>query len=165
MIFHVELTKKLIFFFSFYLPHPASPIIRNKRHKRDGKLTKANVRGGRGGGGKCKTNRNEQVGEGSQKLEVSSERTFWMIPKDTFSFDFLEKCLGIVSAPHFVYDFSRKMFFMLYSVNWPNSIVWWLLLLDILGNMCIAVVCFPGCDVTDLEINLSSRHLPAQSQQ
>ena len=26
------------------------------------------------------------------------------------NFDFLEKSLGIVSPPHFVYDFSRKMF-------------------------------------------------------
>ena len=31
--------------------------------------------------------------------------------------DFLEKGLGIVSLPHFVYDFSRKMFLMLHSIN------------------------------------------------
>ena len=31
------------------------------------------------------------------------------------NFDFLEKGLGIVSSPHFVYDFSGKMFLMLYS--------------------------------------------------
>ena len=31
--------------------------------------------------------------------------------------DFLEKGLGIVSPPYFVYDFSRKMFLMLYSIN------------------------------------------------
>ena len=30
------------------------------------------------------------------------------------NFDFLEKGLGLVSPPHVVYDFSRKMFFMLY---------------------------------------------------
>ena len=28
------------------------------------------------------------------------------------------------------------------------------LLLEILGNMCIAIVCSPGCDVMDFEINL-----------
>ena len=28
------------------------------------------------------------------------------------------------------------------------------LLLEILGNMCIAIVCYPGCDVMDFEINL-----------
>ena len=33
------------------------------------------------------------------------------------NFDFLEKGLGIVSPPHFVYDFSTKMFLMLYSIN------------------------------------------------
>ena len=37
------------------------------------------------------------------------------------SFDFLEKGLGIVSQPnYFAYNFSRKMFLMLYSINWPN---------------------------------------------
>ena len=39
------------------------------------------------------------------------------------NFEFLEKGLGIVSPPHFVYDFSRKMFLMLYSINRPNFIV------------------------------------------
>ena len=37
-----------------------------------------------------------------------------------FDFDFLEKILekGLVSKPHFVYDFSKKkQFFMLYSIN------------------------------------------------
>ena len=33
------------------------------------------------------------------------------------NFDFLEKGLGIVSAPYFVYDFSRKMLFISYSVK------------------------------------------------
>ena len=39
------------------------------------------------------------------------------------NFDFSEKGLGIVSQPHFAYDFSTKMFPMLYSVNLPNVIV------------------------------------------
>ena len=33
------------------------------------------------------------------------------------NFDFLEKNLGIVSPAPFVNDFSRKMLFMLYSIN------------------------------------------------
>ena len=33
------------------------------------------------------------------------------------NFDKLEKGLGIVSLPHFVYDISGKMFLMLYSIN------------------------------------------------
>ena len=35
--------------------------------------------------------------------------------RDMLNFDFLEKGL---------YDFLRKMFVMLYSINWPNFIVW-----------------------------------------
>ena len=33
------------------------------------------------------------------------------------NFDFLKKGLRIVSLPHFVYDFSREMFLMLYCIN------------------------------------------------
>ena len=61
--------------------------------------------------------------------------------RDMLNFDFLDKGLGIVSPAYFVYDFSTKMFLMLYSINWPNFIVWLPLLLEILGNMYIAIVC------------------------
>ena len=47
-------------------------------------------------------------------------------------FDFLEKDLGIF---HFVYDFSRQIFLMLYSISWSNFTVGLSLLLGILGNM------------------------------
>ena len=59
------------------------------------------------------------------------------------SFDFLEKDLGlgIVSTPHFLYDFSRKMFLMLYSINQPTFIALLPLVLETLVNMCIAIVC------------------------
>ena len=53
--------------------------------------------------------------------------------------DFLEKGAGIVSPPHFVYDFSRKTFFMLYPVNWPNLIVSLPLLLKILGKVHVLI--------------------------
>ena len=33
------------------------------------------------------------------------------------NFGFSEKGLEIVSPPHFVYDFSRKIFLMLYSIT------------------------------------------------
>ena len=68
-------------------------------------------------------------------------------------FDFLDKGLGIVSPVYFEYDFSIKMFFV-YFINWPNFIAWLPLLLEILGYMCIAIVCYPGCDIIDFEINL-----------
>ena len=70
------------------------------------------------------------------------------------NFDFLDKGLGIVSPAHFVHDFTTKVFLRLYFINWPNFTAWLPLLLDILGHMCIAIVCYPGCDVMDLEINL-----------
>ena len=69
-------------------------------------------------------------------------------------FWFLEKGLGIVSPPHFMYDVSRKMFLVLYFINWPNFSVWLPLLLEILCNMCIAIVRFPGCDVLNFQIRL-----------
>ena len=70
------------------------------------------------------------------------------------NFDFLDKGLGIVSPAHFVYDFSTEMFLMLYSINLTNFIASLPLLLEILGNMYIAIVCYPGCDVINFEINL-----------
>ena len=69
------------------------------------------------------------------------------------NFDFLEKGLRIVSAPHLVYDISRKTFLISYSVNSPNVNAWFPLLLEILVNMCIAIVCCAGCDVKNFEIN------------
>ena len=62
--------------------------------------------------------------------------------------NFLEKSLGIVFQPHFVYDFSRKMFLIFYKLakshclitftswdNWLNLIVWLPLLPEILANV------------------------------
>ena len=57
------------------------------------------------------------------------------------NFNFSEKGLGLVSPPHFVYDFSRKMFLMLHTTNLPNFFVWLPLLLEILDNMCVTIVC------------------------
>ena len=55
--------------------------------------------------------------------------------------NFPEKGLGLVSLPHSAYDFSRKMFLVLHSTNWPNFIVWLPLILETLGNMYITIVC------------------------
>ena len=68
-----------------------------------------------------------------------------------YNYDFLEKGSGMVSPLHFVYE---KMFLMLFSINWPNFINWLHLLLEILVNMCITIVCCPGCDAINIEINL-----------
>ena len=77
-----------------------------------------------------------------------------------YSTNFLEKDLGIVSPSHFVHDFLRKMFLilyfiMLYSINIPNFIAWLSLLLEILVNMCIVVICCPVFDFINFEINLN----------
>ena len=45
------------------------------------------------------------------------------------------------------------MFLLTYSITWLNFVVWLSLLLEMLGNMCIAIVCFPGCDVINFGIN------------
>ena len=69
--------------------------------------------------------------------------------------DFLKKTLGLVSPPYFVHNFWREIFLMLYSINWPNFVVWLSLLLQISGNMCTVIVCYPVCNVINFEINLS----------
>ena len=61
---------------------------------------------------------------------------------DMLNFNFLKKGLGIVFPQGFMHDCSRKMFLMIYSINWLKFIIWLSLLLEILGNMCIAIV-FP----------------------
>ena len=42
-------------------------------------------------------------------------KTLYYLSRDMLIFDFLQKGLGSMSPPHFVYDFLRKMFLMLYS--------------------------------------------------
>ena len=69
--------------------------------------------------------------------------------------NFLKKGLGLVSPPHLAYDFLRKIFLILYPITRSNFVVWLPLLLEILGNMCIAIICFPIYDVMNFEINLS----------
>ena len=48
----------------------------------------------------------------------------------------------------------------IYLVNWPNFIVSLPLLLEILGNMYIAIVFKPVCDVIKFEINFISQIKP-----
>ena len=69
------------------------------------------------------------------------------------SFNFSEKGLGLAASPHFVNNFSKNIIFMLHSINWSTFIVWMPLLLQILKNIFIRIVCWPGCNVI-IEINL-----------
>ena len=70
------------------------------------------------------------------------------------------KGLELVSLPYFLQNFWRKIFLLLYSINWPNFIVWLPLLCEILGNTCIAIVCKPGRDVMNFEVTLILRIKP-----
>ena len=46
--------------------------------------------------------------------------------------------LELVSLLHFRDNFWREIFILLYSITWPNFIVWLPLLCEILGNMFIS---------------------------
>ena len=46
----------------------------------------------------------------------------------------IKRGLELVSLPHFLHNFWRKIFLLLHSINWPNFIVWLLLLREILVN-------------------------------
>ena len=64
-----------------------------------------------------------------------------IIAKLGYYCDILVKGLGTVSPAHFIYDFSTKIFLMLYPMTDQISLSGWLaLLLEILSNMCIANV-------------------------
>ena len=67
-----------------------------------------------------------------------------------------EKRLELVSLPHFLHNFFRKIFLMLYSVNRPNLIVSLPLILEILGNMCIVIICFPVYDIINFRFFIKS---------
>ena len=61
--------------------------------------------------------------------------------RDMLNYNFSEKGLELVSPPHFMYDFWKKMFLVLHSINWSSFIAWLPLLWEILGIMCISTVC------------------------
>ena len=51
------------------------------------------------------------------QLKKKLYKTLDYCSRDMFNLNFTEKGLGLVSPPHFVYNFSRKMFLILYSTN------------------------------------------------
>ena len=57
------------------------------------------------------------------------------------------RCLKLVSLPHFLDDFWRKIFLLLYSISWQNFVFCLALLRGILGIMCITIIRLPCCDV------------------
>ena len=88
-------------------------------------------------------------------------KTFDYSSADKLIFNFSENGLGLISLPHFVYNFSRLMFLMLYSVNWSIFNVWLFFVLEMLDNQVLQHLKFcswdvgqPGCDVIKFEANL-----------
>ena len=69
--------------------------------------------------------------QGADHFLLTHTKLFWKIKRG----------LGLASLPHFLHNFWRKIFILLYSINWPNFIGWLSLLCEILVNMCIAIVC------------------------
>ena len=66
----------------------------------------------------------------------------------------IKRDLELFSLTHFLQDFWTEIFLLIYSINWPNFIAWLRLLCDILGNMCIVIVCFPDCDLITCLLSL-----------
>ena len=81
-------------------------------------------------------------------------KMFRLLIQKCAQFPFFRKGSGTsFSTTFYVWSFA-KIFLMLHSINWPNFIVWLLLLFEILDNMCIKIVCSPGCNVIRIKINL-----------
>ena len=72
------------------------------------------------------------------KNKLYKNLDYWY--RDILNVDFLENSLGIVSSPCFVYDFSRKVFLLLCSINWLNLIAWLPLLLFFFLNCYLAAL-------------------------
>ena len=62
----------------------------------------------------------------------------------------IERDLKLVSLPHFLHDFWRKILLRIYFAHWPKFISSWLLLLNILGNICIVIYDCSACNVINL---------------
>ena len=82
--------------------------------------------------------------------------TFSTVDPKTCLILFLEMGVGVVSPPHFVYVFSRKIFLMLFPINWSSFIALLPLLFEMLCNMCIVIIFFPVYYVINFESNLTS---------
>ena len=62
--------------------------------------------------------------------------------------------LELISLLHFQHDFWRRIFLMLYFINWPNLLSNCLCFLGILSNLYIVLICFPVCDAIDFVVIL-----------
>ena len=66
---------------------------------------------------------------------------FWFFSKDS----------GNSFSTTFFCLISQEKYNSCYILLWPNFIVWWPLFLETLGNMGVAIIFFPGCDVINFD--------------
>ena len=64
-----------------------------------------------------------------------------------------KRSLELVTLLYFLHNFWRKIFLLLYSMKWPNSIVWLTLPCQILDNICIVIVFWLGFDHINFAVN------------
>ena len=88
-------------------------------------------------------------------IKDSTNNTSHFSSIDILNFDFDNRVCDYVTHQILCIIFTRKIFLMLCSINWPNFIFWLPTLFDILGNMSIVIICLPDCDVINFEINHS----------
>ena len=93
--------------------------------------------------------------EDYQNISKLSSRSFSFNAYKAYFQKNKKKSGELVSLPHFLHVFWRKIFLLLYDLYWPNFIVALRLLREILGNMRIVTVSSLGCDVANSEINLN----------
>ena len=62
----------------------------------------------------------------------------------------------LLSLPHFLRDFWRTIFLLLYYINWPNFIFRLPLIREILSNMCIVIAALAN-QVSQLSLSFQSK--------
>ena len=70
-----------------------------------------------------------------------------------------QRGLELVSLPHILHDFWRKIFLIFSQLTKCN---WLHLLLEALDNICFVLICFPVDDVIKFEINVFLHNLKIQ---
>ena len=72
----------------------------------------------------------------NRRMDRRTDRRTRLIPQDA-----VRLLLNVQNIPHVIF------YQLIIIISLP-------LLLEMLGNMCIVLVCFPGCDIINFEINL-----------
>ena len=65
----------------------------------------------------------------------------------------MQRWAAEISVSHFLHELWGKIFLLLYSITLPNLMCWLPLICEILGGMCIVIVCYLGYGVINFEIN------------